>query len=300
MGDWGEAGKGATGGAIVGGTLGGPAGAVAGGVIGGAMGYFGGGGGSSPKWNSKYNLPHYGSQYSTYGRLAGQYGNRDAPQMADSRFRHYQGSLARMLLDQSRGQGPGQALVRMQAQQAADRGAKQQLAMAQGGAAGGSAMSARNAAMGTAAMQSQVGGQAAMAGLQAQLGAMGQLGQVAQGARGQDLARASGNAGLELQSRGINDAAQLEALRQRLQASQMQQQGQLQFMGAKTGYNQAQSMQPTMGDRLLGAGMGAGSMYLQGGGFGSGGSSQPVQGQGWATTPAYGGSGYQPFNPYAY
>ena len=268
MGDWGEAGKGATGGAIVGGTLGGPVGAGAGAIVGGALGYFGGGGGHSPKWNSKYNLPHYGSQYDNYGRLSGRYGGRDAPQMAESSFRGDQTALIRMLQAQAQGHGPGQALVRMQAQQMADRAAKQQLAAAQGGAAGGSAMAARSAAMGTAAAQSQVGGQAAMGGLQAQLGAIGQLGQVTQGARGQDLARASGNAGLELQSRGINDQAQLEALRQRLQASQMQQQGQLQFMGAKTGYQAQQAAQPTWGDRMLGAGMGAGQMYLQGGGQG--------------------------------
>lgn len=266
----GEGIKGAAGGAVAGagigsvfpgvGTL---VGAGVGGLAGGLLGGFGSGGGrQAPSYNSHYDLPHYQTQYDTYGRVAQGFGQRAPMHIAESGFRPDQRALVSLLQAQAAGRGPGQELVRMQAQQMADRAAAQQLAAAQG-QVGGGAMAARNAAMGTAAAQSQVGGQAAMGGLAAQLGATEQLGGVLQGARGQDLARGSANASLVMQNRELNQNGLLEALKQRLQASQMQQQGGLEFNRNASGYSNVMAGQPTLGDRLMGFGVGVGQMAMQ-------------------------------------
>lgn len=267
--DTGEGAKGAAGGAATGAVVGSVVpgigtgvGAVGGALIGGLMGGFGGGNkASTPEYNNRYNLPGFQSQYDAYGRLAGHYDRRKPWQINESGFRPDQQALVKMLQQQAAGRGPGQELVRMQAQQMADRSAAQQLAASQG-QVGGGAMAARNAALGTAAAQSQVGGQAAMGGLAAQLGATEQLGGVLQGARGQDLARNTTNANLGMQNRQLNQEAQLEALRQRLIASQMQQQGGLEFNRNASGYNQALLNVPTLGDKLMGMGAGFGQAYM--------------------------------------
>lgn len=252
--------KGGAGGAVAGGAIGGPWGAVIGGGAGALIGGFGGGSGaSSPQWSNKYNLPGFKAQWDDYNSFRNT--QRGTPQFGESSFRGGQDALVKMLQAQAAGRGPGQALVRMQAQQMADRSAAQQLAASQG-QVGGGAMAARNAAMGTAAAQSQVGGQAAMGGLAAQLGATEQLGGVLQGARGQDLARGQANAQLELQAREERDQALLEALRQRQSLSGLQQGGQLAYLGHKAGFNQIQMQQPTLGDRLMGFGVGVGQMKM--------------------------------------
>src|SRR5690242_19335903 len=122
--------------------------------------------GQAPQYNSHYQLPGFQSQYNQYGDMASAYGRRNAPQMRDSDFRGDQRGLVNMLNAQARGHGPGQELVRRQAQHIADRGAQQQMAMAKAQAPGMGAQSARNAAFGAAQLQSGVGGQAAQAGLQ--------------------------------------------------------------------------------------------------------------------------------------
>jgi hypothetical protein len=292
MAQWGEGAKGAMGGAVAGGAIGGPLGAGIGAIAGGALGMFGGGGGGpqvhAPTWNSHYNLPGFSKQFGRYQQIANQYGKRQAPTIAESGFRPGQESLVRMLQAQAAGKGPGQELVRMQAQQAADRAGAQQLAAAQG-QVGSGAMGARNAALGSAALQSEVGGQAAMGGLAAQLGATEQLGGVLQGARGQDLSRGEANAGLVMQNRQTNDQAVLEALRQRLQASQMQQQGGLEYNRNVAGFNTAlagKPPQPSFGDKLMGFGIGVGSMGMMGRG---GGGSTPYRSSDYGSTA---------FNPY--
>lgn len=241
--------------------------------------FLGGNGGGAPfDYTSQYKVPEFGQQYNQYGRMSENYGDRNAPQAqsfqaGDSSFRGGQSQLAKMLMQQSRGQGPGQELVRMQAQGAADRGMSQQMAMANSGRPGMGAMGARNAMMNSGNMQSQVGGQAAQAGLQAQLGAMSQLGGVLQGARGQDQNLSMFNAGQQqsssqfntdakLRQMGLNDQAQLEALRQRLQLGGMQQQGGLQYMGDRNAYRMGKMAQPTFQDQLMSGGASLGAAYL--------------------------------------
>jgi hypothetical protein len=271
--NWGDALKGALGGGVAGAAFGGPMGAgigsAAGGMLGGFGGWGGGGGAKPPTYNSHYDLPNYQQQYDKYGRVASDLSTRQAPTIAESSFRPDQQALVKMLQAQAAGRGPGQELVRMQAQQAADRAGAQQLAAAQG-QVGGGAMAARGAAMGSASLQSHVGEQAAMGGLAAQLGATQQLGGVLQGARGQDLSRNSANAGLVMQNRELNQNGLLEALRQRLQASQMQQQGGLEYNRNLSNYNTGMIGQPSWGDRLMGFGVGAAQIGMMGRGMGSG------------------------------
>lgn len=249
--------KGAMGGAVMGSRLG-PWGAVGGGVLGGLLGGFGGGGPTGPE-RSNYQVPNFQQQYSKYGQLGNQYAGRAAPQMGESIFRQNQQGFIKTLENQAAGHGPGQELVRQQAQTVADRAMSQQLGIAAGAAPGGGATAARTAALAGGQMQSAVGGQAAQAGLQAQLGAMGMLGSTLEGARGQDLSRAQANAGFKLQNRSINDQAQLEALRQRMGLSGMYQSGNIAYDQARMGQSQGQM---GWGDMLMGAGMGAGQSQM--------------------------------------
>lgn len=236
------------------------------------------GGGAPFDYGSRYKVPHFNSQYGQYADLSRDFAHRDAPSAnsytaGTSNFRGDQNQLARMLMKQAQGRGPGQQLVRMQAQGAADRGMQQQLSMANSGRPGMGAMGMRNAMMNSGNIQSQVGGQAAVAGLQAQLGAANQLGGVLQGARGQDEQLRMFNAGqrqqgsqfnadAQLRQMGLNDQAQLEALRQRLQLSGMQQQGGLTYEQLRNQYRLGQMQQPTFGDQLMSGGASLGAAYL--------------------------------------
>lgn len=261
-----------------------------------------------PTYGSHYQVPHYSDQYTQYGRLANSYDDRNAPRAnaytaGESGFRGNQSQLAHMLMRQAQGHGPGQKLVRMQAQQAADRGMQQQMAMANSGRPGMGAMGARNAMMNSGNIQSQVGGQAAMAGLQAQLGATNQLGSVLQGARGQDLQRGMFNAGqqqqgsqfnadAQLRQMGLNDQAQLEALRQRLQLGGMQQQGGLTYEQLLAQHRLGKMGQPTFGQQLMSGGASLGAAYLGAGG------GQAAQSGGGGGLSVNTGAGANTYNPY--
>ena len=286
MGKGGDTAKGAAGGAITGasaGAVAGPWGAViggaAGGVIGGIGGYFGSDDGGGTEWNDKYNLPHYNTMYNSYGRAASRYGTRDAPQSqaaygASGRFRNDQINFGRQLSAEAQGRGIGQRLVRQQSQNIADRGLAQQYGMASAARPGMGAAAYQNAAMNGANMQAQVGGQAALAGGQMQLGAMQQYGGFLSGARGQDMDMSKFNAGQTQQNNqfnvgarqnqmSINDQAQLEAWGQRLAASQMQQAGGLAYNTGQNGYAQGMIGQPTDTQRMMGAIGGAAQGYFQ-------------------------------------
>lgn len=132
-----------------------------------------------------------------------------------SDFRGDQRGLANMLMNQARGYGPGQELVRRQVGQQTASGVQQQMGMLAGQR--GNPLAARTAAINMANLSGQGGIAAATGGLQAQLGAAGQLGNVLQGARGQDL-----------QYAGL-DANRRQAL------LQMMQQGRQAYQGARSG-----------------------------------------------------------------
>ncbi len=310
--NWGQGAKGAAGGALIGGSFGGPVGAVAGGLIGGAAGLFGGGGEQYSPNRGAFNVPDYQHQYSRYGQLGQQYAGRQAPQAGaftagPSWYEAGQRRFGNQLALEAQGRGVGQQVVRQQAQDMADRGTSQQLAMAASARPGAGAGAYQNAAFNAGNMQSAVGGQAALAGGQMQLGAMNQYGGFLQGARGQDQQQNMFNAGqrqnnsqfnvdAQLRQMGLNDQSQLEALRQRLQLSGMQQGGAMGYEGMRAG----QPVQPGWGDQLLGMGGGAAGAYFNRAGT-SGGAANPYAGasggpstwnQGIQATPG----GYNPYN----
>lgn len=236
-----------------------------------------------------FMVPEFQGQYDQYGRMAGSFGGRQAPRAqaftaGNSQAAGQQGALSRMLMQQAQGRGPGQDLVRMQSQDMADRIAAQSAGQAARGNPAMAGLSGLNASMAGANAQSAVGGQAAMAGLQAQLGATSQLGQLLGQQRGQDQQLSMFNAGQQQQSSqfgadtalrqmGLNDASQLEALRQRLAASQMQQQGGTAYQNARLGQATTQSQLPTFLDKVL---MGGSSLSQRGAGKGGGGGAPPV------------------------
>lgn len=239
-------------------------GAGVGAVAGGLMGGFGGGGGGSYKPNPhSFDVKDYYKQYNDFTGVAKDAQNRGVPTAADSDYRRYQSSLLAGLKADYDGKGAGQKLVRMQAQQMADRGAQQQLAMARGARPGQSGMAGTNAAFNAANMQSQVGGQATMAGLQARLSAGQQLGQVSGQARGQDLQNNQFNADQQLRMYGLNDSTQLEALRQRLALTGMNQQGGIAYENMRSGNANAALSQPQMYERMLGGASQAAETYAK-------------------------------------
>lgn len=194
-------------------------------------------------------VPGFDDQYQDYSDIA----RRDVNRGLRSRtggFRNNQAWLLKQLQADASGKGPGQQLVRMQAQQAADRGLAQQLAVGRSARPGQAGAAGMNAAFNGANIQSAVGGQAAMGGLQARLAAMGQYGQVAGQARQGDLSQM-----------GLNDQREFEALRQRLALSGMQQQGNQFFAGQQNQKGLAQMQQPNWLERGVGMAMGAAQTY---------------------------------------
>lgn len=249
----------------------GPWGAAAGGVVGGALGYFGGGGGGMDRSalaeqryggvnKNNYGVPGYGGMFNNYGNAADRFGAQG------SRWQNEQNQFGNVLRNEAMGRGVGQRLVTQQAHEAADRASAQQFAAVGGARPGMQAMAARNAMLGTAMAQSQVGGQAANASGQMTLGAQGQYGNFMQGARAGDM-----------QQQMQNNNAQLQAWQQQQQLAGMQQAGNMgyesqrgQRYAAMLGQNQ-----PTDTEKYLGLLQGGLSAYGatrsgQGGGGGSG------------------------------
>lgn len=251
-------------------------GAAAGGVIGGLAGYFGGGGPSRmDQANSMYGT---GGQVQDYGvpgfdalnngyrenaqqrtRLADEYGSREA-YVSDQR--RNQLGLGNMLLREAQGKGVGQNLVRMQAQDAANRASAQQFAALGGARPGMQAMAARNAMLGTAVAQGGVGQNAALGSAQMTLGAQQQYGQHLQGVRGQDESNQFAN-------RQLNDRSQLDAYAQQMQLMDqrralagMQQQGNQAYQGNQTTRWQAAMGQPTDREVTMGAITGLGGAMM--------------------------------------
>ncbi len=234
---------------------------------------------------SDYQLPGFQGQYKFLGDQANQFERRQAPQSQSfmgsaGSFRNRQDALSQQLMADSQGNGPTQQIVRMQAQDAANRAGQQQMAMANSARPGMGGMAYRNAAMNMGNAQSAVGGQAAMAGMQGQLGAMGQYAQFLDGARGQDQQLHMFNAGqaqnasqfnvdAQLRQLGLNDESQLEALRQRLQAAQYQQQGGQAYQAARGQRFNALTQTPTATENFLGYGQGLANVAMKAGGMGA-------------------------------
>jgi hypothetical protein len=258
----------------------GPWGAAAGGVAGGIYGgFFGGSGGPAGDRSAtaeqryggvnqnNFNVPGYQGMFNNYDRMGQTMGN------GSSSFRGDQLGLGRTLQQESQGNGVGQQLVRQQARDMADRASAQQFAAVGGARPGMQAMAARNAMLGTAMAQSEVGNQSAQASGQVTLGAQQQYGGFLQGARGQDI-----------QQQQTNNQGQLQAAMQQQELARAQQQGGMQYeqnrtsrYGALLGQNA-----PTTQEQYLGLMQGGLSAYAATRGSQQGGQAQ--QG-GYAPTP---------------
>lgn len=283
MGKGSSAAEGALGGAASGaaaGSVAGPWGAViggaAGGVIGGIGGWLSGGNDEKKKkelerkyglqGQNQFQLPGYQNTVDQYGQLAGRLGGRVAPQSASSGYVPQQQALGRQLAAEAQGRGLGQQLIRNQAQAQSDQGYRQQLSAAASARPGQGAMAARQAMMNTGNANAMMGGQVANAAGQYQLGAMNNYGQFLQSARAQDEAQNQFNVDARLRQMGLNDAAQLGALGQRLQAQQAQQQGNQSYQNARYNYwatEKNKTPGPSFGQQLAGAGAGLANAYMQ-------------------------------------
>lgn len=277
----------------MGASMGGPWGALIGGVAGIGIGGFAGDGGLMGQRGSDYAMPNqenfmvpgYDAEMDRYRQLLAAQGQ----QSGRSGFRYGQERLRDMLMSQAQGKGPGQQLARAHAEQMADRGAKQQMAMAASRSGGMGALAGRNAAMAGADIQSRAGEQAMMGGLKAQLGATSQLGQVLAQGRGQDISQSQFNANLAQQR-------EMELLRQRLGLLGMQQQGGQAYEGALTSRYGPSLSQPTSGERSMGMlGGGFQSWFAQNAGRQGQQGQGPQAGQNPASTAPYQGAGSNPY-----
>ena len=132
---------------------------------------------------------------------------RTGPQIAtgpQDQFRQGQLGLMSQLQDQAAGRGP--SLAQMQLQQASERNMANSLALGATQAGGMRGTGALRAILGQqGAIGQQLAADSAMMRLQEQQQAQGMLGGLMSGARGQDLGLATSQAGMDLQSRSLND-----------------------------------------------------------------------------------------------
>jgi hypothetical protein len=214
-----------------------------------------------------FDVPGYRGMFDNYSDAANRYGQQG------SSFRGGQEELGGILRQEAMGRGVGQQLVRQQARDMADRASAQQFAAVGGARPGMQAMAARNAMLGTAMAQSEVGNQSAQAAGQVTLGAQGAYGQHLSAARGQDI-----------QQHQVNNNSQLQAWMQQQQLAGMQQMGGMGYeaerrarYAAMLGQNQPTDTEKYMG--MLQGGLSAYAATRGGAGTGGGGGQigSPVQ-----------------------
>lgn len=222
----------------------GPLGALGGGILGGLAGAFSGDNGAQ-------------GYQDTLKQLAGQYGNREAPQAGlaaqagYSGFRGAQAGLIAQLQSMAAGNGPSAAAIQMR--QAMDRAAAAQASAAAG--AGGRGVNAgaamRTAMNNTAALQSQNARDTAIMRAQEQLAATGMLGNTINQGRNSDENVNQFNASQTNQTALAN-------LQAKLQTMGMDQQGQLQALALAMGV-----AGPGLGSQIMAGGASAMPGILQ-------------------------------------
>ena len=137
---------------------------------------------------------------------AAQMGTAQVDGTQQAEFRQGQSALAKALADQANGKGP--SLAQAQLKQATDRNLSQALALKASGRGQGGASAMRAVEDQRASISQQAAADSSSLALNEQMGARNALGQVLAGARGQDIALASEQAGLNQQSMATN--AQME------------------------------------------------------------------------------------------
>lgn len=203
---------------------------------------------------SNFDTPGGQARADQLNALAGSFGQRQAPQSADSaQFRGYQNDLASRLMGQVNGQD---SMANLALRQSTDQNIAQQRSMAAGAAPGNSAMAQRMAMQNIGNINQGFGSQAAMLGIQERNAAANSLAGLSGQARGQDLQNNQFNAGAQMQQTGMNDQAAAQARQQELANAQLRQQGNLAYEQNNTqryGIDKAVPQQPSNFDRIIGA-----------------------------------------------
>ncbi len=185
--------------------------------------------------------------------LADQYGNRTAPQAADSSFRGDQASLVERLRNQM---GGADSLAQLQLRNATDQNIAQQRSLAASANPQNAAMMQRLAAQNIGKMNQGLGQQAAQLGIQERNAAANALAGVAGQARGQDLQHNQFNTQAQLQQTGLNDQASIATRGQELANAGMRQQGNMGYESNQTmrrGQDLGVPQQPANWERVVGA-----------------------------------------------
>lgn len=228
MANFGNALQGGIGGALGGASVGGPLGALAGGVLGGLGGLFGGGGSDPQQEEIRKRL------------LAMSEAGMNPAQAGLSDQRDRQVTYLDQLKALTEGRGPSLAREMLQDSLQRSEASQASVGASSVGRGVGAGAAYRQAGNNMGAMQSQAGGQMAMARAQEQLGALGMYGQNIGATRNADEGMSQYNA------------------TQRNLMQEAQRRMQLEALGRANG---TITPQPSMGERILGGGAAAYSMF---------------------------------------
>lgn len=225
-----------------------------------------------------FNLPGYDQQQGRLSGYLGQVDARGAPQIggyqnaSQSDFRGQQGQLASLLMDRANGKN---SVADMQMRQGLDAANQQQRSLMASARPSNVGMAMLTGGQNMANQAMGITGQAGLARAQeAQMAANSLGGLLASGRgadenlsmfnAGQQNQRTYGQAGMNQQQMGMNDAARLGYLGQSLQAAQAQQQGGMGYEQNRTQRYGAAVGVPTQGEVLLGGLASGAGMYLGG------------------------------------
>jgi hypothetical protein len=228
---------------------------------------------------SNFNLPGYDQQQGRLSGYLGQVDARQAPhigpyqQAGQSDFRGQQDRLSSLLMDRANGNN---SVADMQMRQGLDAANQQQRSLMASARPSNVGMAMLTGSQNMANQAMGITGQAGMARAQeAQMAANSLGGLLAQGRgadenlsmfnAGQENQRAYGQAGMNQQQMGMNDAARLGYLGQSLNAAQAQQQGGMGYEQNRTQRYGAAVGVPTQGEVWRGGLAGLGGMALGGG-----------------------------------
>lgn len=229
---------------------------------------------------NNFNLPGYDGMQDRYGNYLNKVDNRDAPQIGNyqtagqSGFRGRQDQLANLLMDRAQGNN---SVAEQQLHQGLDLANQQQMSLMAGARPSNTAMAMRLGGQNMANNDMGLTGQAALARAQeAQMAANSLGGVLAQGRgadeglnmfnAGQNNQRQFGQAQMDQNQMGINDAARQGLLGGSLSAAQLQQQGGTSYESNRTQRYGAALGVPTQGEVLLGGLTGAIKAGMAGGG----------------------------------
>jgi hypothetical protein len=234
---------------------------------------------------NNYNLPGYDDQQARLNGYLGQNDARQAPQIGgyehagQSDFRGQQGQLASLLMDRANGNN---SVADMQMRQGLDAANQQQRSLMASARPSNVGMAMLTGSQNMANQAMGITGQAGLARAQEAQMAANSLGGLLASGRGADEGlnmfnagqqnqRTFGQANMNQQQMGMNDAARLGYLGQSLNAAQAQQQGGMGYEQNRAGRFGAVLGVPTKREQIIGGISGLAGGLIPGGGGGGGG-----------------------------